>query len=64
MELHEIGNDVYACLQEDRGLGTSNSGRVIAFPAWQNPRVGPSTPFRTSIAPERSTRSKRPTAGW
>jgi glyoxylase-like metal-dependent hydrolase (beta-lactamase superfamily II) len=28
MELHEIGNDVYACLQQDRGLGTSNSGLV------------------------------------
>ena len=28
MELREIGTDVYACLQEDRGLGTSNSGLV------------------------------------
>ncbi len=28
MELREIGNDVYACLQEDRGLGYSNSGLV------------------------------------
>ena len=28
MELREIGRDVYACLQEDRGLGTSNSGFV------------------------------------
>ena len=28
MELQEIGNDVYACLQEDRGLGTSNSGLI------------------------------------
>ena len=28
MELHEIGSDVYACLQEDRGLGWSNSGLV------------------------------------
>ena len=28
MELKEIGNDVYACLQEDRGLGTSNSGLI------------------------------------
>ncbi len=28
MELREIGNDVYACLQEDRGLGTSNSGLI------------------------------------
>ena len=28
MELHEIGTDVYACLQEDRGLGTSNSGLI------------------------------------
>src|SRR5262245_60996019 len=26
MELREIGNGVYTCLQEDRGLGTSNSG--------------------------------------
>jgi glyoxylase-like metal-dependent hydrolase (beta-lactamase superfamily II) len=28
MELREIGTGVYACLQEDRGLGTSNSGLV------------------------------------
>ncbi len=28
MELREIGNDVYACLQEDKGLGYSNSGLV------------------------------------
>jgi glyoxylase-like metal-dependent hydrolase (beta-lactamase superfamily II) len=26
MELREVGTDVYACLQPDRGLGTSNSG--------------------------------------
>jgi len=28
MELRQIVTDVYACLQEDRGLGTSNSGFV------------------------------------
>jgi glyoxylase-like metal-dependent hydrolase (beta-lactamase superfamily II) len=28
MELREIANDVYACLQEDRGLGYSNSGLI------------------------------------
>ena len=28
MELVEVGNDVYACLQEDTGLGKSNSGLV------------------------------------
>jgi cyclase len=28
MELREIARDVYACLQADRGLGTSNSGLV------------------------------------
>ena len=28
MELKEIARDVYACLQEDRGLGTSNSGLI------------------------------------
>ena len=28
MELRQIARDVYACLQEDRGLGTSNSGLV------------------------------------
>ena len=28
MELREIAKDVYACLQEDRGLGFSNSGLV------------------------------------
>ena len=26
MELHEIARDVHACLQEEKGLGTSNSG--------------------------------------
>jgi glyoxylase-like metal-dependent hydrolase (beta-lactamase superfamily II) len=28
MELREIAKDVYSCLQEDRGLGTSNSGFI------------------------------------
>ncbi len=28
MELREIGNDVYACLQPDKGLGWSNSGLI------------------------------------
>jgi glyoxylase-like metal-dependent hydrolase (beta-lactamase superfamily II) len=28
MELVELANDVYACLQPDRGLGTSNSGLI------------------------------------
>src|SRR5882724_4484961 len=28
MELREIARDVFACLQEDRGLGFSNSGLV------------------------------------
>lgn len=28
MELQEIGTDVYACLQEDTGLGKSNSGLI------------------------------------
>ena len=28
MELRPIARDVYACLQEDRGLGYSNSGLV------------------------------------
>ena len=28
MELREVATDVYACLQPDRGLGTSNSGLV------------------------------------
>ena len=28
MDLREIARDVYACLQPDRGLGTSNSGLV------------------------------------
>jgi len=28
MELREIASDVYACLQEDRGLGYSNSGLI------------------------------------
>jgi cyclase len=28
MELREIARDIYACLQPDRGLGTSNSGLV------------------------------------
>lgn len=28
MELREVARDVYVCLQEDKGLGTSNSGLV------------------------------------
>ena len=28
MELKELGNDVYACLQKDEGLGRSNSGLI------------------------------------
>jgi len=28
MELRQIAKDVYACLQEDKGLGTSNSGLI------------------------------------
>ena len=28
MDLRQIAPDVYACLQPDRGLGTSNSGLV------------------------------------
>ena len=28
MELKEIKKDVYACLQEDRGLGWNNAGFV------------------------------------
>ena len=28
MELRQIARDVYTCLQEDRGLGTSNSGLI------------------------------------
>lgn len=28
MELREIATDIYACLQEERGLGTSNSGLI------------------------------------
>lgn len=28
MELRELGNDVYACLQPDKGLGWSNSGLI------------------------------------
>ncbi|MEE8386796.1 MAG: MBL fold metallo-hydrolase, partial [Dehalococcoidia bacterium] len=28
MELREVARDVYACLQQDRGLGYSNSGLV------------------------------------
>lgn len=30
MELRQLANNVYTCLQEDRGLGTSNSGLVAA----------------------------------
>jgi hypothetical protein len=28
LELNEISRDVYACLQEDRGLGWNNAGFV------------------------------------
>lgn len=45
MELVEIGPDVYACLQEDKGLGTSNSGFVnrgggmVVDSFWDLPRT-------------------------
>jgi glyoxylase-like metal-dependent hydrolase (beta-lactamase superfamily II) len=45
MELREIGRDVYACLQEDRGLGYSNSGLVnrggglVVDTFWDLPRT-------------------------
>jgi len=45
MELREIGNDVYACLQPDRGLGWSNSGLInrggglVVDTFWDLPRT-------------------------
>jgi cyclase len=45
MELREIGNDVFACLQPDRGLGWSNSGfinrggGVVVDTFWDLPRT-------------------------
>ncbi len=45
MELKEIGNDVYACLQQDRGLGWSNSGLInrgggmVVDTFWDLPRT-------------------------
>ena len=45
MELRELGNDVYACLQPDRGLGWSNSGLIdrggglVVDTFWDLPRT-------------------------
>ncbi|MEO8605887.1 MAG: MBL fold metallo-hydrolase [bacterium] len=45
MELRELGNDVFACLQPDRGLGWSNSGLinrgggVVVDTFWDLPRT-------------------------
>lgn len=45
MELREIGNDVYACLQPDKGLGWSNSGLInrgdglVVDTFWDLPRT-------------------------
>jgi glyoxylase-like metal-dependent hydrolase (beta-lactamase superfamily II) len=45
MELREVGTDVYACLQPDRGLGWSNSGLInrggglVVDTFWDLPRT-------------------------
>jgi glyoxylase-like metal-dependent hydrolase (beta-lactamase superfamily II) len=45
MELREIGNDVFACLQPDKGLGWSNSGLInrggglVVDTFWDLPRT-------------------------
>jgi cyclase len=45
MKLEELGNDVYACLQPDRGLGWSNSGLInrgggmVVDTFWDLPRT-------------------------
>lgn len=45
MELRELGNDVYACLQPDNGLGWSNSGLInrggglVVDTFWDLPRT-------------------------
>jgi len=46
MELKQIATDVYTCLQEDRGLGTSNSGLInrggglVVDTFWDLPHTG------------------------
>lgn len=62
MELRRIGRDVYACLQEDRGLGFSNSGFVsrdgglVVDTFWDLPHTRRMIEHYAGVAPEPARR--------
>ncbi|HVM98364.1 MAG TPA: MBL fold metallo-hydrolase [Candidatus Acidoferrales bacterium] len=62
MELREIDRDVYVCLQEDRGLGTSNSGfinsggGVVVDTFWDLPHTGQLIDLYARVWPEPARR--------
>lgn len=62
VELREIAVDVYACLQEDRGLGTSNSGLVrrggglVVDTFWDLPHTRAMIDTYARVCPERPRR--------
>ncbi len=62
MELREIARDVYACLQEDRGLGCSNSGLVnragglVVDTFWDLPHTRELIATYARVSPERARR--------
>ena len=62
MELRPIARDVYACLQEDRGLGCSNSGLVardgglVVDTFWDLPHTRAMIDLYASVLPARARR--------
>jgi cyclase len=62
MELRQIASDVYACLQEDQGLGTSNSGLInrggglVVDTFWDLPHTRQLIEHYTRVWPEPARR--------
>src|SRR5262245_50606324 len=62
MELKELARDVYTCLQEDRGLGCSNSGLVnragglVVDTFWDLPPTRDLIATSARVAPARARR--------
>jgi glyoxylase-like metal-dependent hydrolase (beta-lactamase superfamily II) len=58
MELQQLAEDVFACLQEDRGLGTSNSGLIrtggglVVDTFWDLPHTRKMIDLYAAVAPE------------
>lgn len=58
MQLREIAKDIYACLQPDKGLGTSNAGLInsgdglIVDTFWDLPHTQKMVEFYTDVRPE------------